>query len=740
MTARLGIFIVAIACTGVCHAQSSNNGTLPTPFSGHSLSEMAMLGPTFSILYAPSNPDDPDYRAEISAAADGAVVDYYDARNGTPSAFLLSQYDAVYTWPNFDYDNNTLFGDRLADYVDDGGTVVLGVFCTYTSGNFLAGRIMDPNYCPVTSPLGTGHFTESDWNGTASTRVHECVEAYNSMSRDELALQGNGIVDARYDDFEIAHAYRPDQRVIYSNGEGHGAGGADGDWGLLVANAARYGDLVRVLVYEDTFDAHFAQASIDLGYVTQVEEDSSDFVTALTSSEWDIVVVDSSLNLISGAVADAVSDYVTGGGKAICSYWDLDGSSSADPAATLRATFDVESTFSFSDEMDVDAWSPEHPIWSDPFDVASLSTGASSLSDNGDFLTPVPGAFTVAGFTPNPLPGQAATIVGNQCRTIVNGFMPDDMAAPDVDEFAQNQIRYLATRSSILILDLGSSGELTKRAVQGLGVRPTRTDDEDAFLAELGTCAFDLVIVEPPCCSLSPAMAPALSAFIGSGGRVLFSYWNLDADPGLQNLFGVDSTIEITVPETLFAWEVAHPIWTTPNTIGVAVETSGTDTFFDNGDRLNPAATATVVGGFDVAPSADGGAIVIANGGQTIVNGFDYDGLDACTVTNLIQNEIVFLLDSGTGDAFVRGDCNDDGGTDISDMIFILGELFALGDPAVCDDACDMNDDGAKDISDAVYGLASLFVLGSPAIPAPVSCGADPTADALDCAAFGDCP
>jgi hypothetical protein len=93
--------------------------------------------------------------------------------------------------------------------------------------------------------------------------------------------------------------------------------------------------------------------------------------------------------------------------------------------------------------------------------------------------------------------------------------------------------------------------------------------------------------------------------------------------------------------------------------------------------------------------------------------------------------------------AFVRGDCNADGGSDIGDPIALLGFLFpGAGSPATpsCADACDGNDDGLLDIADAVRLLSALFAGGAPpAAPFP-ACGEDPSADALDCVAFGSCP
>jgi len=88
---------------------------------------------------------------------------------------------------------------------------------------------------------------------------------------------------------------------------------------------------------------------------------------------------------------------------------------------------------------------------------------------------------------------------------------------------------------------------------------------------------------------------------------------------------------------------------------------------------------------------------------------------------------------------FVRGDANDDGALDLADAIATLGHLFAGAPPPRCRDAADANDDGSLDISDPIRILSALFSGGTPP-PAPhPACGADPTADALDCGISGSC-
>jgi hypothetical protein len=89
--------------------------------------------------------------------------------------------------------------------------------------------------------------------------------------------------------------------------------------------------------------------------------------------------------------------------------------------------------------------------------------------------------------------------------------------------------------------------------------------------------------------------------------------------------------------------------------------------------------------------------------------------------------------------AFVRGDSNADGVTDISDAVAILNYLFLGVKKVPCEQAGDANDDGALDISDAVYVLSFLFLGGNSMKPPIGTCGIDPTAHDLPCDSFPRC-
>ncbi len=89
---------------------------------------------------------------------------------------------------------------------------------------------------------------------------------------------------------------------------------------------------------------------------------------------------------------------------------------------------------------------------------------------------------------------------------------------------------------------------------------------------------------------------------------------------------------------------------------------------------------------------------------------------------------------------FRRGDANADEKLDLSDGIRILNYLFVGAAAPDCLDAADTNDSGTLDLSDAVKIFNYLFSGGDPPpSPGPDACGADPTADEVDCAAYLEC-
>jgi hypothetical protein len=122
-----------------------------------------------------------------------------------------------------------------------------------------------------------------------------------------------------------------------------------------------------------------------------------------------------------------------------------------------------------------------------------------------------------------------------------------------------------------------------------------------------------------------------------------------------------------------------------------------------------------------------------AMGGEIIENcariTFD-DQHDRAMDTDPVQHIV-----AGAAPDFIRGDANADGTLDISDALFLIGDISLGTEKVLCLDAGDSNDDGAIDISDVISIIGPLFLgFPDPKPPFP-ACGVEPpeSADVLDC-------
>ncbi len=184
------------------------------------------------VLIAPSDSDDLAWRNEVRERT-GERCDYFDASAGTPTAGSLIEYCAVFTWTNASYNNSALFGDLLADFVDQGGVAILGQG-TYpsTQANFLEGRIMDPDYCPVTV---TEFIPAAYIPGSGNDCAFCNVEELSAQDVDQCYALANAVQDGEFDTGALALAWRPDRRVYYSPGN-TGGEYTTGDTAQLIAN------------------------------------------------------------------------------------------------------------------------------------------------------------------------------------------------------------------------------------------------------------------------------------------------------------------------------------------------------------------------------------------------------------------------------------------------------------------------------------------------------------------------
>ena len=184
------------------------------------------------ILYAPSNPDDAAWRAEV-AALTGGPVDYWDASASIPTLEDLADYCCVFTWGNYAYPDPVAMGDVLAAFVDQGGKVVLGQWTYHTTQtNWLEGAIMEPAYCPVTC---TSYMGDSYVDGSGTDCLFCNVHELGGDYVDQCDAIGGASFDGLLTGGKVAAAWRPDRKVYYLPGQ-TGSAYTNGDTAQFIAN------------------------------------------------------------------------------------------------------------------------------------------------------------------------------------------------------------------------------------------------------------------------------------------------------------------------------------------------------------------------------------------------------------------------------------------------------------------------------------------------------------------------
>ena len=214
---------------------------------------------------------------------------------------------------------------------------------------------------------------------------------------------------------------------------------------LSLLASAQHASALDILVYDNNSSFQSAQDACNgLGFPF-TRAISGDFVTLLTSQTWDIVIIDLPSNLPVGPWDTELANYVNGGGRAIHSTWH-----STSFTAAVQTAFEVtrlggHNTLSFYQ------WN-SHSLFSSPNSVPpDFTSWADVWGTNGFYLEPTGTAVAAAGFTMSPTPNQAAIVIGNSSRTIMNGFLFDDYEPADLDtdgkkdiiELIENEIMYL---------------------------------------------------------------------------------------------------------------------------------------------------------------------------------------------------------------------------------------------------------------------------------------------------------
>ena len=233
--------------------------------AGDDLPRVVIVAAASNTADAQSEPRYTDPRDKLLATGLFSQVDIINATGigdgvGTPPLETLLEYDAVLTWSNASFENAVTMGDVLADYVDAGGGVVVGVFAN-TSTNparFLQGRWnSEPGYIAIPQ---NGGFVDGTSAGLGEILVpdHPILEGVDSFFNNapmgqfgpfgawrvaEPGLTEGSTLVARWTTGETLIAIAPNASVVelgfhpVSSAVNAGYWDQTTDGGLIMANA-----------------------------------------------------------------------------------------------------------------------------------------------------------------------------------------------------------------------------------------------------------------------------------------------------------------------------------------------------------------------------------------------------------------------------------------------------------------------------------------------------------------------
>ena len=144
------------------------------------------LSPTgnFRILILHSGSDVSEIQAFLRAFPDVAAVDSFDGGSATPTLADLAPYGSVLVANDYPFPDPAAIGNVLADYVDQGGGVVL-TLASFVAQWSLGGRLETGGYMPLGG--GTGPV------GSASLGA---FNAQHPIMRDVTSAAGDLLADA----------------------------------------------------------------------------------------------------------------------------------------------------------------------------------------------------------------------------------------------------------------------------------------------------------------------------------------------------------------------------------------------------------------------------------------------------------------------------------------------------------------------------------------------------------------
>jgi hypothetical protein len=146
-----------------------------------------------------------------------ASVDIVDGSLQTPSLAVLKLYDVIIAVSSSSWYDSLRMGNALAEYVDQGGKLILCAATIHSAqGVCLSGRVVEPNYSPVTVSSYDGYSHEA-YNFV----FHQITSSVSFISSYKpvivTAPQGSGKPLGYYESGYLVGAYNPLKPIVVFN-------------------------------------------------------------------------------------------------------------------------------------------------------------------------------------------------------------------------------------------------------------------------------------------------------------------------------------------------------------------------------------------------------------------------------------------------------------------------------------------------------------------------------------------
>jgi hypothetical protein len=137
------------------------------------------------------NPFDPAWSIDVAnkllAHPLFSKVDVYYLPDGVPPLDIMNEYCGILAYTDNQAYDEIAFGDRLADYVDDGGGVVAAMFSMAGAPSAIKGRFDDDNYWAI-QPTGQQQGT-TEFMGTVYVPSSPMVANVSSFSGGDMSFR-----------------------------------------------------------------------------------------------------------------------------------------------------------------------------------------------------------------------------------------------------------------------------------------------------------------------------------------------------------------------------------------------------------------------------------------------------------------------------------------------------------------------------------------------------------------------